>query len=83
MTSQSDNKHIKEFENVKDQMSKSLEDILRFIDEIPDAPARVEIPFPYGTSEPRPYGWFSDSSLSWDGRSPKTGPCPASGCKNP
>lgn len=31
---------------------------LDFLDDLPDPPRRVEIPFPYGSSEARPYGWF-------------------------
>ncbi|WP_419906393.1 hypothetical protein [Hoeflea sp.] len=59
MTSQSDKKRNREIENMKDQAGQSLGYLLKFIDELPDAPAKVENPFPYGTSEPKPYGWFS------------------------
>ena len=26
-------------------------------DDLPDAPKRAEIPFPYGSDKARPYGW--------------------------
>ena len=43
-----------------------IQSLLKFIDEIPDPPTRGEIPFPYETSKPRPYGWFSDPDLLQD-----------------
>jgi len=36
----------------------TLSEELDFIDELPDPPKRITIPFPYGTNGvPRPYGW--------------------------
>ena len=51
---------------VRKQANESLESLLKFVDEIPDPPTMGEIPFPYETSKPRPYGWFSDPGLLQD-----------------
>ena len=45
--------HIKEFEAVKNQMNESLEGLLRFVDQISNPPAIVEISFPYSASSPK------------------------------
>ena len=63
MTSQTENKRIREIEDMEKQAGDSLGDFLRFIDQLPDPPERIEIPFPYGTTEPRPYGWHSECTL--------------------
>lgn len=52
----------------KEDLAKSLEEIrekakaafgdLDFLDDLPEAPKRVEMPFPYGSGTARPYGWF-------------------------
>jgi hypothetical protein len=47
------------FEEVKKRSSEALGDFLDVLDTIPNAPKRPATPFPYGNSEPRPYGWFS------------------------
>ena len=47
-----------ECEQVK--ASDTLWKSLRFLDNLPDGPAKEPIPFPYGSSEPRPYGWYSE-----------------------
>ncbi len=49
----------KMFEEVKKRSSEALGDFLDVLDTIPNAPKRPPTPFPYGNSEPRPYGWFS------------------------
>ncbi len=51
-----------------EDLAKKLEEIgkkakaafgdLDFLDDLPSAPKRVELPFPYGSESARPYGWF-------------------------
>ena len=53
-----ENPHEKVMEQAREK-AKDL-DILDWIDDLPDVPeSRVEIPFPYGSQGPRPYGWGS------------------------
>lgn len=49
----------KAFEEARKLSKEALGDFLDVLDTIPNAPKRPDIPFPYGNSEPRPYGWFS------------------------
>jgi len=66
MTSDNDNSVKIEIEKMKNQANTSLMDELRFIDELPDAPAKYVPFFPYGTPERRPYGWFSEYGHVFD-----------------
>ncbi|MCY4171319.1 MAG: hypothetical protein OXE59_10810 [Bacteroidetes bacterium] len=46
-----------EYDKLLKKAKPILED-LDYIDELPDPPKRITIPFPYGTNGvPRPYGW--------------------------
>ena len=49
----------KVFDEAKRLSNETFGDLLDALDAIPNAPKRPAIPFPYGNSEPRPYGWFS------------------------
>ena len=49
-----------EFEAIQEKAEQRFGDFLDFLDEIPNPPKRAEIPFPYGSDQARPYGWYSD-----------------------
>ena len=52
-----------EFDDEREQLnakaSSALGKALEFLDDLPEGPVKRPIPFPYGSTEPRPYGWFS------------------------
>ncbi|MBW7921672.1 MAG: hypothetical protein H3C51_06170 [Rubellimicrobium sp.] len=54
---------LKMLEDARAASRGTLGDLLDFMDQIPDAPRRAKIPFPYGNPEHRPYGW-SDGTPS-------------------
>lgn len=50
----------KEYERLLKEAKKELGGKLDYLDDLPNAPKKPEIPFPYGSSGARPYGWFSN-----------------------
>jgi len=48
---------VGKFQDIEDK-AKSIVDNLDYLDDLPDAPERTKIPFPYGSDDARPYGWF-------------------------
>ena len=57
MTRPKGRNEFEEFMDLKKHEDRAFDEFLEFIDEIPDPPSTIEIPFPYGTDQPRPYGW--------------------------
>ena len=56
MSKDAKSKYEKLQENARDRAASVFGD-LDFLDELPDPPERVKVPFPYGKEEPKPYGW--------------------------
>ena len=51
--------HADEFGEMQVKASEIFGDVLDFLDDLPDGPKEPAEPFPFGSSEPRPYGGSS------------------------
>jgi len=48
-----------EHDRPPEEAKKQLGGKLDYLDDLPNAPKKPEIPFPYGRDTAKPYGWFS------------------------
>ena len=49
-----------EFDKLAEQAKEKFGDFLDFLDQIPGPKNDTKIPFPYGSSDVKPYGWYSN-----------------------
>jgi len=48
-----------EYDRLLEEAKKQFGGKLDYLDDLPNAPKKPEIPFPYGSGTAKPYGWFS------------------------
>lgn len=48
-----------EYDQILEEAKKAFGGKLDYLDDLPNAPSKPDIPFPYGSGSAKPYGWFS------------------------